>query len=91
MQMRCHIGPADLPLARKERNEKGNSDGPAQIAHEVADPRDLVIICLPHPDVRQRADRDEDQRNPDHAEDSHQHHVLEIDIGRDTHHPEQAR
>jgi len=60
IEMGNEINATDLPMAGQIRNKKRNSNRTAQVAYEVADAGDLVIVLPAHADVRKRADRNED-------------------------------
>src|SRR5260370_14152403 len=90
MEMRHEIDAADLAMARKVRDQKRCADRTAQVAHEVADSGDLVVVLLAHADVGERADWYEDQGQSNHLKDAHPDYGGEVYIRRNAHHPEHA-
>src|SRR5271166_2540758 len=88
--MRNEIDATDLLMTCQVGDEKRDSDCAAQISHEVADARDLVIVLLAHANVRKRADGNKDQRNAHDLENPHPDDSAEVNVERNAHHPEHA-
>src|SRR5260370_6991711 len=71
VEMRHEIDAADLAMTRKVRNQKRCADRTAQVANEVADAGDLIVVLLAHANVGERADRGEDRGQSTHPKDPH--------------------
>jgi hypothetical protein len=69
--------------AGEEGRQQRGAHAAAQVAGEVGEAGDLVALVARHADVVQRADRDEDERQPDHLQHPPERDLAEADIEAD--------
>lgn len=60
----------DLPLPDDEIAQQRNADCASEVAHEIADARDLIKLLSRYADIVQRADGDKDERDANHLDDA---------------------
>src|ERR1035438_8255854 len=68
----------NLALSREESGQHGNADAASQIADEVADAGDLVVLVGRNSYIAQDADGNKDERQPGHLVHTPQHDGTEI-------------